>query len=490
MSIIASQSFKNVIITYVGFGIGAINTLFLYTRILGDTYYGIVGFILSTANILMPLMAFGVQNTLIKYYSAHKTETEKSDFLTFILYLPLFFLIPFCIVFYFFESEIAQLITSENPILENYVWIIPWVGLCMAYFEIFYAWVKVHYRAVFGSFVREIGLRLLITLFLILVYYKVITADQFIYSLLIIYFLSMLVMKLYAFSVRKPTLTFQFPKQTKAIIIYSSFIILSSGIAMLLLDIDKFMLAQYISIQNIAYYSVAIFIAIVVSVPGRAMHQIVHPITAKLMADDKHDELNDLYKKTSINLQVIGGLIYIGIVINIQQIYNLLPPQYSIGIPVVILVGGSKYLDLLLGNNNSIIFNSKYYETVLFLGVGLAVLTVVLNMFFIPIYDMLGAGLATLISITLYSWSKFYLIVKKMKLFPFTRSTLKSLVVTVVFFGIFYFWDFQFYPLINIILKASVFAPLYLYCNYKLQISKDINGYTDQFIVFVKRKLH
>jgi hypothetical protein len=27
------------------------------------------------------------------------------------------------------------------------------------------------------------------------------------------------------------------------------------------------------------------------------MHQIVYPITAKLMHDNKHDELNDLYKK-------------------------------------------------------------------------------------------------------------------------------------------------------------------------------------------------
>jgi O-antigen/teichoic acid export membrane protein len=35
--------------------------------------------------------------------------------------------------------------------------------------------------------------------------------------------------------------------------------------------------------ENIAYYSVATYIALVISVPSRAMHQIVYPITAKLM---------------------------------------------------------------------------------------------------------------------------------------------------------------------------------------------------------------
>jgi O-antigen/teichoic acid export membrane protein len=59
--------------------------------------------------------------------------------------------------------------------------------------------------------------------------------------------------------------------------IYTFFIILSGSVATLLLDIDKLMLNQYIKIENIAYYSVATYIALVISVPSRAMHQIVYP---------------------------------------------------------------------------------------------------------------------------------------------------------------------------------------------------------------------
>jgi O-antigen/teichoic acid export membrane protein len=79
--------------------------------------------------------------------------------------------------------------------------------------------------------------------------------------------------------------------------IYTFFIILSGSVATLLLDIDKLMLNQYIKIENIAYYSVATYIALVISVPSRAMHQIVYPITAKLMHEEKYDELNILYRR-------------------------------------------------------------------------------------------------------------------------------------------------------------------------------------------------
>ena len=79
--------------------------------------------------------------------------------------------------------------------------------------------------------------------------------------------------------------------------------------------------------------------------------------------------------------------------------------SYSTGIFVVFTIGISKYFDLILGNNNAIIFNSKYYKAVLFLGLLLAFLAISLNMIFIPIYGINGAAIATLISITLYSLS-------------------------------------------------------------------------------------
>ena len=476
MGIVIKQSIKNTIITFVGFGIGAINVMYMYPVFLGKEYLGLTNYIFSAANILYPILSFGIQNTLIKFFNENnKTEEDLSRYFTYMLLLPLFVIIPFFCLFYYFYDNIALYESSKNTIVYDYVWEIPLIALFIGYFEIFYAWLRAHMKSVFGSFVKEVFVRVLVTISLFAVYFKWISLPEFVHSLVIIYGISLLVIIYYANKIKRIQLNKKLPKQTKQIFVFTIFIILSASVANMLLDIDKYMIKHYMKIDNIAYYSVAIFIAMVISVPSRAMHQITYPITAKLMSENKWQELNDLYKKSSITLQVVGGLILLGILVNINQLYLMLPAEYSQGLFVVFTIGLSKYFDLILGNNNAIIFNSKYYRAVLILGLLLVVLIVLLNMYFIPNFGLNGAALATLIAITLYSLAKLLFVVLKMKLFPFTNKTLISLFLVLISFLVFYFWDFNFHPVINIALKSILVSGFYLGLSYYLKISSDIN---------------
>lgn len=482
MGIVLNQSFKNTVITYIGFGIGAINTLYLYPIFLGATFYGLTNYITSSANVIMPLFAIGMQNTLVKFYSQYKTEEEKSQFLSFTVLFPILLIIPLLLIGLCFYDQILFFLSKKNAIVKSYIWLIPFIGLTMAYFEIFYAWARVHMHSVFGNFIKEIGLRLFSLFLLIAVYYGVLSVEGFVYATAGLYLLAFLVTMFYAFSVQKPVFQFTKPKNTKDILVYTFYIILSGSVANLLLDGDKMILNQYMIIDNIAFYSVATYIALVISVPSRAMHQIVYPITAKLMHDNKHEELNNLYKKTSINLQIVGGFVMLCIFVNINQLYELVPKEYSGGIPVVFMIGLSKYFDLILGNNNAIIFNTKYYRMVLYLGLMLVVLTVVLNMIFIPIFGIFGSAFATLLSITLYSLAKLLFVVKKLHLYPFTIQTIHSILLTSALFLVFYFWEFPFFQLISIALKSILVTILYVYLNYKFKISTDINKVIDSLL--------
>nr|WP_315213480.1 oligosaccharide flippase family protein [uncultured Flavobacterium sp.] len=487
MGIVLNQSLKNTIITYFGFGIGAINTIYLYPVFLGATYYALTNYIVSSANVIMPLFAIGMQNTLVKYYSQYETEEERSRFLSFTVLFPLLLCIPLCLIGLFFFDTITVFLSKENPVVKDFIWLIPFIGLCMAYFEIFYAWARVHMHSVFGNFIKEVGLRLLCLFGLIGVYYKWISVIDFVYLTAAIYFLAFLITMAYAFYIKRPTFQFTIPHNVKSIMEYSFYIILSGSVANLLLDGDKMILNQYMKIENIAYYSVATYIALVISVPSRAMHQIVYPITAKLMHENKHDSLNDLYKKTSINLQMVGGFVMLCIFVNIDQLYELVPKEYSGGIMVVFMIGLSKYFDLILGNNNAIIFNSKYYRMVLFLGLLLVFLTVALNMLFIPSYGIIGSAFATLLSITIYSLAKLLFVVKRMHLYPFTNQTLYSMGITFGLFLLFYFWQFPFHPIIAIGLKSVLVTILYVYINYKFVISIEINEALDQVYKKIRR---
>ena len=486
MGIVLNQSLKNTIITYIGFAIGGISTIFLFPSILGKTYYGLSNYILSCANVIMPLFAIGMQNTLVKFYSQCKTEKEQNQFLSFSVLFPLVLTIPLLLLGLFFYDEISLFVTKKNPIVKEFIYLIPFIGLCMAYFEIFYAWARVHMHSVFGNFIKEVGLRLFSLVALVGMYLGWITAIEFIYLTAGIYFVALLITMLYAFRVIKPEFQLSIPHNVKGILEYTFYIILSGSVANLLLDGDKIMLNQYMDIGNIAFYSVATYIALVISVPSRAMHQIVYPITAKLMHENKHDELNDLYKKTSVNLQIVGGFVMLCIFVNIDQLYEMLPKDYAGGIWIVFIIGLSKYFDLILGNNNAIIFNSKYYRMVLFLGLMLVFFTIVLNMIFIPLYGITGSAIATLLSITIYSVAKLMFVVKRMHLYPFTIQTIYSILITAILFVLFYFWKFPFHPIIGIVLKSILVTILYVYINYRFSISKEINQVLNSLIKKLK----
>jgi len=135
MGIVQNQSFKNTIITYLGFGIGAINVLFLFTKFLPNDYHGLVAFVLSTANIMMPLFALGVHNTIIKFYSSFKTRNSINSFLTLMLILPLLIVIPFGLIGYLSFDFIANLLSEENAIIENYVVLIFIAAICFSIFR-------------------------------------------------------------------------------------------------------------------------------------------------------------------------------------------------------------------------------------------------------------------------------------------------------------------------------------------------------------------
>ncbi len=485
MGIVASQSLKNIITTYLGFVLGAISTLFLYTKFLSDEYYGMVGYMFSLAYVIMPLMAFGVSNTLVKFYSLFKTRVSLNSFLTLMLFLPITIIIPIIFITQLGYETIGNFLSEKNPIIKDYLWHTVIIAISLAYFEVFFAWAKVQMRTVFGNFMKEVFHRAGAMLLLFLLHFNVIVLEQFMWGLVQVYVLRMLIMTIYAFSIRPPVLTFKKVNNLSRILKYSFLIIIAGSIATILLDVDKVMLGYYIAIEEIAYYNVAIFIAAVIAVPQRAMHQILLPLCAKYLNDRDFEALDDLYKRSSLNLFIVGGLIFLLIVLNINQLYFLIDDEYRAGLFVVFIISITKLYDSLLGSNNAILFNSDYYRVVLVLGIILVISMVLFNMVFIPLYGINGSAIATFLAIFLYNSIKLYFVYNKFKILPFTPNTFK--IGCFIFLGVivFYFWEFPFHPTVNIGLKSVLITLVYLFVIYRFNFSEDI---TTLFNKLLKRK--
>lgn len=493
MGIVLKQSFKNTIFIYLGFLVGGINTLFLYTRFLEDTYYGLVTFLLATSNLLMPLIAFGINHTIIKFFSSYFTKKEQDKFLSSVLFLPLLIAIPLGFLGVEFYEQLSNYLSVENPIIKEYTFVIYLVAFTCAYFEVFYAWAKVQLHSVFGNILKELWNRVVVMLLLFAVYFGWITKPEFIYYLTGFYFLRMFVMMIYAFRLYFPKLTFSLPENFNEIIRYSFYIILAGSAGAIILDIDKFMIPGKEEISKAAYYSVAVFIGSFIEAPSRAMLNILQPLTSKTLNEDNLHEVGSLYKKSSINLLLISGFFFVLINANVHQLFNLLPESYAGGELVVFMISFLKMYNGFLGNNGAIINNSRFYKITLPISLTMAFSVYFLNKLFYYELDLGtdGLALATLIVIFFANTFKLYFVKKKFLITPFTDKTLKMFLIIMGLYLGFNFWDFPItdvyffklpiHPAINIALKSLLIIPIYLFLVIKLNISPEIKNLTQRF---------
>lgn len=469
-------------VTYLGFAIGAVNTLFLYTNFMQPEHYGLVQLILSVSGVLMPILAFGVPNSLVKFYSSFNTEKEQDQFLSMMLFLPLLFIVPIGVISFFANEAIGKLLSNENPVVRDYVWQIFLIGISMAYFEVFYAWARIRMKSIFGNFMKEIFCRIGQSLLLVLLWLQVLDVPQFINALVGFYILRVAIMKLYAYRLRFPKLAAVLPSNWREILQYSALIILGGSTAIVLMEVDKVMLNNYLPIENVAFYAVAGFMATVIAVPSRAMHQITYPMTAEYINANDMKSLGGLYRKSSLTLFIVSSLLLILILLNLQDLYKLLPSDYNEGYIIVFWIGLVKVYDSLLGNNNSILFNSKYYTSVLFFGVLLAILAIGFNLWLIPKFGLKGAAIASFSAFFIYNSLKLYYVKTKFGLQPFTKETLKALLLVLGLVLVFSAIPFSFHPILNIGVKSILISVVYLLILYKFRISEDIHAVLHRYL--------
>ena len=482
MGIVVRQSFLNLISIGIAFLIGAVNTLYLYPTFLGSKLQGLIIALLAISNLLQPFISFGTQHAVIRYYSKYTKKTDKDGLLTLSIIIPLVIVILFAPIFYAYYDEIRQFLFQNDQSLSQYAYVILFVAVSTSFFEVFYSWLRVKLKSVFGNFLKELYPRLLISFLLISYSYGVLDFENFVLFLIYGYYLRLLIIIIYSFYINKPRISLSFKSDFKEVFKYCLLIFLSGAASSIILDIDKSMLSSILTVENVAYYSVAVFIAAVIEIPGRAMFQILSPVVADAINKKHFKKLEGLLKKSSTNLVLVASLFFLLINLNLDDFYEMLNQDgYSIGIPIVIIVSFGKLYSMSIGCINNIISNSKYYYYTFWFSLFSSVLAVVLNIYLITDYGIVGAAYATLIVIIIMNSLKLYLIKVKFNIHPYSEDTVKIIVLSIIGFVIFSNLKLDFQPVLNIIIKSSLILILYTLSAYIFRLSDDVNIFIDKF---------
>jgi len=473
MGIVFKQTSWNIVTITVAILIGGINTLYFYPEFLREQYYGLVVFLLATSNLLQPLMSFGAQHTIIKFFSSFKNVKEKDEFLSSIIFLPLFFILPVCFLVVQFHDLIAEFLSVKNPIIKSYVWVIFLVSFATSYFEVFYAWSRVQFKSIFGNILKEIYPRIAVFILLFLVSIDILTKENFVWWLTGLYYIRLIIMIIYSLFLYTPKFSVKIPNNFKEILSYSIYILLAGSAASFLIDIDKYMIPQKQAISQTAYYAVAVFIATVVEIPGRAMFQIINPLVAKALNEENFIELKNLYSQSSENLLIVCGLFFLLINLNIDSFYMLLNNQeYSNASLVVLIISSAKLIQMSFGCGPAILATSKFYKITLPFSIAMAVSVYFLNDYLIDLYGINGAAISTFIVLLIFTVLKIIYIRYKVKLQPFNFNSIKIFTSILLIYFFNSYINLELSPLIEIIIRSIIILITYLLIIYFFGVSK------------------
>jgi O-antigen/teichoic acid export membrane protein len=437
MGIIIRQGFKSSLVTYVGVLIGMFNMLILYNRFLSQEQLGLYASTLLTFPVIyMSLSLLGVPSVAVRFHSQFPDEASRRQLFTFLLTVPLVGVSAFILLYLLFKPLYLDFYLDHSPLLVKYYYVFIPLTVGMVYLSVLEAYSRISLRIAVPSLIREVGLRLFNSLLILLFGYGYISFDRMVSLTVVSYALAVAFMLYYLHRQGRlyTRLDFGFVRHPafKEMYRYGLWVLLGGASAALLPHIEKVLLPGFEGgLGNTAIFDIASRIALVIAIPRNSIVMISAPIISEAYQRNDIRHIETIYKKSSLNLFIIGSFLLLGIWGNIDSIFSLIPKSdiYAQGKWVVLLIGLGRVVDMMTGLNTEILVNSRYFRYDIFFMILFTALLLVSNLFLIPRYGFNGAAAAAFLSVLIYNCLKLWFIQHKMQIQPFSLGTLKVVVL-------------------------------------------------------------
>ena len=105
------------------------------------------------------------------------------------------------------------------------------------------------------------------------------------------------------------------------------------------------------------------FFGIVVSLPARSIYKIANVAAAEAWKSDDRKNPSRHIRKERLTLFIIGSYLFLGVWLNIDNIMQILKPEYLAGKWVIFFIGLGCLMDMATGANSSLMGTSKYLQS-------------------------------------------------------------------------------------------------------------------------------
>jgi O-antigen/teichoic acid export membrane protein len=483
VGIVIRQSFWNSLSAYIGVVLGALMTLWLYPSILSADQYGLTRVLVSVATVSSTFAHLGMRNILLRYFPYFKNENQGHHGLLFwALLVPLLGFVAMAGLYFGYTDWLIQQFSDRSALFGEFHHLVLPLLISLLYYEVINAYARGLQDTVFASVLKDVVLRAAIVVILTLHFFDWIDFDGFMLGFTGIYIgqaLLLLGYVLLRYSHRLwPDFSFLNARLVRSMIAYGSFALLGGLTSVIVGNIDILMLGALTDLSSTGIYSIAFYIGSVIQVPQRSIHKIALPLVAEAFKEKRLEDIEQIYKQTSINQLILGMLLLVGIYANLHNIHAILPAEY-LGPHndwVIMLVGLAKLFDMATGINGGIVLTSNYYRADLGYSMILVVTAILTNYLLIPIYGLLGAAIATAFSWIFYNTLKMVYVQYRLRMQPFSLRTIGVLLV-----GGAIAWGAPFIPMLepwwlDVLVRSSIISLVFGILILSFRLSPEINN--------------
>ncbi|MVN75375.1 hypothetical protein GO988_03460 [Hymenobacter sp. HMF4947] len=404
MGIVRRQGLRNTFISYVGLGIGFVNTTLVLPRLLVPAQLGLISVLVSLATMGALVSALGFTNTTLRYFPYFRNrEAGHSGYLPLLLGLPLALFGVVAGVLWLGRPLALRWYAHDAALLGPHYGAMLGLALCILLYNLLEAYTKSLFHTSFSSFLTDILQRLLIVGSALLYGTGYLSFDGFVLAYLGSYAAIAALLLGYLASIGelhlRPTRAVLRVRPMGELVRFGGFALLGNISGTLLVTIDSLMLGSH-SFADAGIYGIALNISTALAVPFRALYKTAHPLIAEYWKEGATDKMLDFYRRTTRLNTALGSYLALGIGLNLPFIYALIHrPAYAAGTVAVLLLLAGRLTDGISGVNGLIVVTSPRYRYDLLFNAGLASLIIGLNYLLIPRLGLTGAALSNALAL-------------------------------------------------------------------------------------------
>ena len=448
----------------------------------------------------------------MRYYPFFKDEEHRDHgFFGWTLLVPFFGFTLFLLAFLLFKGSIVAFFTKDSEVgadlFAKYVNFVVPLAFFMLYLSVFETNSNLLLRIVLPKFVREVGLRVGTLAIYLLYFYKVIDFDGVIVAFCVMYGLATLINVVYLFSLKRVSFKIEWnyikPQLKRDFLFYTLFMLTAALAGNMIPMLSKFFVAAKTSFHLAGVFTIATNIAALVEMPYRSLGAISRPHISEAMAKQDVKQADALCKSVALHQFIAGTFVFFLIWTNIDFIFDLLPNGdiYRLGKWAVLILSLSRLVYSTLGVTTTVLSYSKYYYYSLIFTILLAIMSLGLNAWLVPQYDINGGALANVVSYLIYFILLVVFIRWKIGVNPLSLKLIPVAVVVLALFGLNWLWSITLTPwfeswfakpifglCIDAALKSVVFLVLGMTTVYKLKVSQSVNDLIDKGLELIHLK--